>query len=365
MPGAPAPARGELIEELRRAYHEAIRQADADQKPREAASYRENLAILDHASHPAATATPPSPPADMPSPPQALAGTPTPAPPAAPDEPKPELVAPLTVAATPTPQDAAVKPISLPQAAPEPAAAPTPTPKMDLETGDAAFRAKRFDEAGRIYATLARAGTLPAVRRDAWAYCRMVAVIDRLNAQNQTGADWEAIRAEVDQIRRLNPGNWYAEYLRNLVAERAAQTRPPAGNGNGNGNRVVLRGGSPDDGAVRSRRRQFIAPATVPVSAPANGPVRPAGTPASSWQVWETPNFRVYHANLALAQRVGQIAETTRTEQTRRWGSPAQGQTWSPRCELYLYPTAAVFHERTGQPPEAPGSRPWRSIAAG
>jgi hypothetical protein len=74
-----------------------------------------------------------------------------------------------------------------------------------------------------------------------------------------------------------------------------------------------------------------------------------------AWEVHETPNFRIYHCDPSLAERAGAVAESARTAQAQRWGSPAKGTAWSPRCELYLYPNAELFAEATGQPQSSPG----------
>ena len=74
-----------------------------------------------------------------------------------------------------------------------------------------------------------------------------------------------------------------------------------------------------------------------------------------AWQVHESPNFRIYHCDPAMAERAAAVAESVRTAQARRWGSTATRAPWSPRCELYLYPTARSYAEATGQPEMSPG----------
>jgi hypothetical protein len=71
--------------------------------------------------------------------------------------------------------------------------------------------------------------------------------------------------------------------------------------------------------------------------------------------VAETANFRIFHTDLELAGQVGEVAESTRTAQARQWGSPAMQRPWSPRCEIYLYPTGKAFARATNQPETAPG----------
>jgi hypothetical protein len=361
LPAATPEARTPILDALRRAYPLAIKQAEAEGQSRAAKNLRENLAILDRkapgAAGPPAATQPPAPPA----PPRSLS---TSEPDAGGAKPERE----------PIPDPAVVRAVDTEQPAPVPSREPVePAPvagkPADIADADAAFRAKRYDEAGRIYGELARAGRLPQVRRDPWAYCRMVAVVDRINAAPQAPHDWTAIQAEIDEIRALSPKNWYAEYLRNLVAELKARGKP-AGSGS-----VVLRGASPEEkpeDAKRSvRNRRFVAAGTPPENtapaapspAPAPAPLmvsddqapgRP-GQPIGSWRVWETPNFRILHNDLELARQVARVAESVREEQGRRWRSPLTADRWTPRCDIYLYPSAALFHQMTGQPEDSPG----------
>ncbi len=81
----------------------------------------------------------------------------------------------------------------------------------------------------------------------------------------------------------------------------------------------------------------------------------PANSGRIAWQVHETANFRIYHCDPELAERAASIAEATRSAQVKRWGSPAARATWSPRCELYLFPDRRLYAETTGQPESSPG----------
>jgi hypothetical protein len=87
------------------------------------------------------------------------------------------------------------------------------------------------------------------------------------------------------------------------------------------------------------------APSTEPAPAPA--PI--------SWQVRQTANFTIHHANPALAEQAAKAAETVRAQQAKRWGSTATRATWLPHCEIYLYPTPGSFARMTGQPETSPG----------
>ncbi|MBX6316202.1 MAG: hypothetical protein IRY99_25315, partial [Isosphaeraceae bacterium] len=79
------------------------------------------------------------------------------------------------------------------------------------------------------------------------------------------------------------------------------------------------------------------------------------GPPYRNWWTWETPNFRIFHKDYDLAERVARAAEEAREHLIRRWSGTGPRGTWSPKCDIYLYPTAEVFQAETQQPPDSPG----------
>jgi hypothetical protein len=140
----------------------------------------------------------------------------------------------------------------------------------------------------------------------------------------------------------------------NASADRTDQTanppdielplQRPGEQGDGSGN------GSEPGGPRAAKRSEAAVDANV---------VR-AGAAATAqqgvaWQVHETANFRIFHCDTRLAESAGEAAETVRTDQSKRWGSPAAQRPWTPRCEIYLYPTGKEFAQATGQPETAPG----------
>jgi hypothetical protein len=86
---------------------------------------------------------------------------------------------------------------------------------------------------------------------------------------------------------------------------------------------------------------------------PAQG--EPADSEPITWRIHETPNFRIYHCDPALALRTAEVAESVRTAQGKQWNNPAARSAWIPRCDLYLYPTARAYALATGQPEVSPG----------
>ncbi len=193
-----------LLQLLRQAYESAARQAEAANKPRDAELYRDNLAILNRKQNP--KDKPPSDEAIERASAEAVKQaeplqTPVPA------EPAPD---PIEVPSLP-----AAEKVDAPPASPPPSAstAPTiPTPKpvdspgsSDLAEADAAFLAKKFDVAGRIYASLDREHRLPAQRSHHWAYCRWVELVRRINAKPSTAEEWANIDAEIKSVQKLSP----------------------------------------------------------------------------------------------------------------------------------------------------------------
>ncbi len=349
---------------LRQSYEAAADQAEAAGRPVDGESYRENARILRRR---AGTTAGPSAPAQ----PQAPAPGPRPV--------APEPAAPTIVeAAPPVVEGPADAPLALPElanssstipvdassgdlggstaGADQPAQAPqSPTEPTGpgLAEADAAFRAKKYAEAGRIYETLAQNNQLPTDRREHWAYCRSSVVARKIAAKPKTEAEWVGIDAEIEQIRALAPNNWLGDYLRNRASARpSAKKLAKAGS-------TVVRAASPEEAPPRAGRAARSAPAPVPVpandpAAMSNPPAR-AGMPLGRWQLRESANFRVFHVDPKLAEKVVQVAEATRRDQTKRWSGSLPPAPWQPKCEIYLYPTAGQYAQMTGQPDDSPG----------
>lgn len=251
-----------------------------------------------------------------------------------------------------------------------------PTADQELSQADQLFTAKRYAEAGLIYSRLAATNRLPDQRKQVWAYCRWVAVVGRINAHPRTNEEWDDIEQEVRGIQRLVPGNWYGEYLRNRVIEARKST--------GRAGRLVVRGSAPEEekprrlpGLLGRARAAAPRPPAAPAgagqtlslpaqpdsqeAAPAKGVDGPAaaadppGADPVSWHVYESANFRVFHVDSAAALQASQAAEAVRSTQAKRWGSTATRSTWSPKCDIYLYPTPKDFARMTGQPETSPG----------
>ena len=364
VPEADEAALPTLLDALREAYAKALDRASAEGKTREADLYREALALLDRSRPrtpaPKAVPAPGHPePASIPSP-QPVPG---PQPEA---RPVPPVILDLAPRERPETPPAALAPI--PDLAPSPS--PKPTPAIDdrkakLAEGDRAWKEKRYLDAGAVYGALAEANHLPPARNDHWAYCRLVAVLERINNEPRTPAEWAEIHAEIDHIRLLAPKNWYSMYLRNVVIERSGGIRPA------DPGKVVLRGAAPDEApsaksatvpARRGAQTRPISRPSLPAPVPAEihepEPEAEVGRPGPAvgrWKTFVTPNFRILHDDEALARKVAAKAEAARREAARFWTGAEPRTSWTPACDLYLYPTAAIFAAETRQSPESPG----------
>lgn len=384
---------GPMIVVLRQAYARAADAAAKAGRPEEASEYREDLQILnrrmralpdDAEVKPVAPTAPkveppPTPePAPRPAPPKV---EPAPRPPA--PDPSPAPPEPLAVdAPTPDPGPVAAPASQAPRPSVEVPDEPPAPPAADsgLTEADTAYLAGRYLDAGRSYAALAKAGGLPEGRTLHWAYCRSVDVVRRIKARPTDRDEWASIDREIAAIKALSPKYWYAEYLRNRAADGSRgmlAAKSPRGR--------VVRGAMgesegtsvPDPKRLPGSIRDLTRPAPVVPALPPVGrlPKPNAGaiamalpstdTPpavstrgdSENWRTRETPNFTIFHseAHADLADQVARAAEATREAVTRRWAGSPPARPWSPKCEVYLYPTAAVFAQVTGQSAESPG----------
>ena len=179
----------------------------------------------------------------------------------------------------------------------------------------------------------------------------------RINAHPQTEAEWAAIDAEIDQIRALNPNNWLGEYLRNRAVGapgRPEEAAGPAGPWSGpprpRSPPSIARSAPPRTRPRRAARRPGPSP---PAAA---RPAGPGGSPIGRWQIRDTANFRIYHVDPALAEKVAQVGRVgPRPADQAMVQRHGPRQNWQPQCEIYLYPTARQYAQMTGQPEDSPG----------
>src|SRR5262249_28898389 len=141
-----------------------------------------------------------------------------------------------------------------------------------LAAAELAFAARRYQEAGDLYARAAAAdAAMSADQRKQWAYCRLFAVHARLDQPGATTAGLEQEVAAALQIAENDPK--LAPFGRQMLAR--VRQRP---------------GSTTDEISVRHVER---------------GP--------NGWAVAESPNFRVHHVQKReLAEQVARAAESAR-----------------------------------------------------
>ncbi len=225
-----------------------------------------------------------------------------------------------------------------------PAARPEPA-GPGLDEADAAFRAKKYAEAGRIYGAWPHAQ--PVARRPPRALGLLPVVgggpPDRRQAEDRGGVgehrrrDRPDPRPGPDQLAgRVPPQPRCSSPLgaaRLPKPGRRSSAPPPP-------TKPPLPGqtaGPPEPPPARARRRVTDVRPRSPTSA-----ARHRGAAGSGrWRVRESTNFRVFHADPNLAEQV--VRSPSRSAATRPSGGRAAlpAAPWQPRCEIYLYPTAS------------------------
>ena len=88
---------------------------------------------------------------------------------------------------------------------------------------------------------------------------------------------------------------------------------------------------------------------TAPSPAATQVVVRQRERNAEGWFSCETAGFIIYHKESAeFAAQAAQIAETVRATMQQKWFGGACRE-WTPRCTIYLHPTADDYARATGQ----------------
>lgn len=66
------------------------------------------------------------------------------------------------------------------------------------------------------------------------------------------------------------------------------------------------------------------------------------------WRVHEAASFRIFHYDERVAARLAREAERARLAQLRNWLGDAPLLPWSPRCDIYLFPTRKLLVKLSG-----------------
>ncbi len=76
----------------------------------------------------------------------------------------------------------------------------------------------------------------------------------------------------------------------------------------------------------------------------------------NGWKVIESKSFRIHHVGASTtAERLAPLCERTRQSLRERWLGETQPTDWSPKCDLFLYPSGAAFQRLTRVPAETWG----------
>ncbi|HLQ45117.1 MAG TPA: hypothetical protein VK137_10340, partial [Planctomycetaceae bacterium] len=74
---------------------------------------------------------------------------------------------------------------------------------------------------------------------------------------------------------------------------------------------------------------------------------------SNSWHIAESRNFRIHHRGAHdVSTTVVKLLEESRDQLRRRWLDQQDRTEWSPKCDVFLYPSAASFRQLTGRPAE-------------
>lgn len=104
-------------------------------------------------------------------------------------------------------------------------------------------------------------------------------------------------------------------------------------------------------GRVIQTRRLGILALLMPILCAADPP------PVSKyscrgWEVVESANFRVFQVGSPLSDERMQEIEQYRARTQEKWVSSSLRRSWSPKCDVYVYPTPASFEKQTRQSAE-------------
>ncbi|QDU64116.1 hypothetical protein Pan216_50050 [Planctomycetes bacterium Pan216] len=212
-----------------------------------------------------------------------------------------------------------------------------------LKDAERLFAAKQYAQALPLYEKAYEQDPIAAQpARERWGYCLLFVSVDKYNrwieapVGTHSAGDWEQLEADVRLAKRLAPSIEYTQTVLNAISDRKQDVQKPN----------VAR---TDNAAIHTGTSQYPL-----VNAPAC-PMRHLPTAHGQWSVIETANFRIHHRDRALGEEVARLAEAARKMSHEMWfGSPPQ-RDWTPRCDVFLYPTAQEYTQVTGVPAQSPG----------
>ncbi len=253
-------------------------------------------------------------------------------------------------------------PSRVPAPRPRPPAAPAEPAGPGLAEADAAFRAKKYAEAGRIYGSSARrltscpptaASTGLIAGRRRWPGGSTPSQRPRPSGRTSTprsprSAPWP------------RPTGWASTSATALqLAPRPGRLPKPGPRSSARPPPTKPRRVREPPGAARHphrlRRRVTDPGARRSRPVPATSSAPRTGQPVGRWRVRESANFRVFHADPNLAEQVVQVAEVgpPRPDQAVV-GQPARRSLAAPVRDLPV-PDRQQYAQMTGQPADSPG----------
>jgi tetratricopeptide (TPR) repeat protein len=174
-----------------------------------------------------------------------------------------------------------------------------------LARAEKAFTDGRFDEAAAAYEAI-NGDTLPAEARERWAYCKLYAVAKAMEKGPPPAGAERAIADALALSKAPKLKAWGEGLLRKAGEGAAVEVKHTAARGDG-------------------------------------------------WALAETANFRVHHRTTPeQAEKAVRVAEAARVRMARFWFGEEPGD-WSPRCDVFLHPSAQAFARNTGERETAPG----------
>jgi tetratricopeptide (TPR) repeat protein len=189
-----------------------------------------------------------------------------------------------------------------------------------LSRGAAEFKLSKYAEAKVCFeqAYAADPATMESCR-ESWAYCILASVARTMEQPGAIPAKVPEMQKQIDEAIQMAPIKMMkvGQELRMSLEQRAKQ---PA-----------------------------VAPSAVALK------VKHLGANKEGWQVAESAHFRIFHRqNNEYAERVAQVAETTRAAMYRKWFD-TDGIEWREVCELIVHSNAAGYTQMTGVPSNSPG----------
>ncbi len=195
--------------------------------------------------------------------------------------------------------------------------------RESLSRGMNDFNLKRYAEARQSFEEAYRADPSSlATSREAWAYAIIDGVSKSMAMPGALPAQHAVLHKQVEGAIEMAPGKMMA------VGKSLLQELD---------------------------RRAKLADSGRPTVTAAFNKVKHLGRNKEGWLVAETPHFRLFHKqDQEFAERVADIAETTRLAMFRKWFD-TDGIAWDPICELILHPDVNSYSQMTGAPRNTPG----------